>query len=64
MSDSFPPEPRLSSSFRIVVALSIPTYLAMTWVITVWLPNFYFLALIPIALAMHSGLILLSGREE
>jgi hypothetical protein len=64
MSESFPPETRLSSSFRVVIALSIPAYLAMTWAISAWLPAYSFLAVIPIALAMHSALILLSGKEE
>jgi hypothetical protein len=50
--------------FRLVVGLSIPVYLLLTWIIAVWLPSYSYFALIPAVFALHSAAVLLSRRKE
>lgn len=63
-SDSASPDPHSPWSFRLIIVLSIPAYLALVWVITAWLPDCSFLALIPAALAIHSAALLVSKGKE
>jgi hypothetical protein len=63
LSDPTPPGSRSPPGFRVVLALSIPVYLALAWIITTWLPGYSFLALVPAVFAVHSAAILLSRRK-
>jgi hypothetical protein len=62
--EQHPTKPRSALSFRLVVGLSIPVYLLLTWIIAVWLPGNSFFALIPAVFALHSAAVLLSRRKE
>jgi hypothetical protein len=55
---------RSYAGFRLIIALSVLVYLALTGLIIAWLPNYPLLALVPALLALHSVSVLLSRRKE
>jgi hypothetical protein len=62
--EQLPTKARSARSLRLIVGLSIPVYLLVTWVIAVWVPGYSFFALIPAVFALYSAAVLLSGRKE
>jgi hypothetical protein len=59
LSDSSRPEPRMPWASRVVIAVSIPIYFALAWLLAVLLPVYSFVALVPVAFGIHSVVVLL-----
>ena len=64
VSDPSTPEPRSQLGLRLIVALSILVYLGLAWIIVVWLPGYFFLALVPAMFALHSTPVLLTRNRQ
>lgn len=62
--EQLPTKPRSALGFRLVIVLSIPVYVLLTWIIAVWLPGYSLFAVVPAVFALHSTAVLLSRRKE
>jgi hypothetical protein len=57
------PRSEMTRLAKAILLLSVPIYAFLTLVLAVWLPQFPFLALIPIVFAAHSVAGLIRGIE-
>lgn len=53
----------MSRGTKLVLLLSIPVYVFLTWLLAIWLPKYPIIASIPIVFAVHSTATLIRGVE-
>lgn len=53
------PDQRLPRGSKVVIAVSVPVYLGLAWLIAALLPDYSFFALVPAAFGIHSATVLL-----
>jgi hypothetical protein len=61
------PELRFPWRSRLVIAASVPIYFGLAWLLATLLPDYSFVAWVPIAFGLHSAVVLLQsslGRQR
>lgn len=58
------PEPRMPRGSQVVIAASVPIYFGLAWLLAILLPDYCFVAWVPLAFGIHSVTILLFSWSD